>query len=201
MPRRRKSDADSGEPRVLLLITSCQAFADKCEAVRRTWLLDLPALKGCSALFVVGRPGQPTAVEGDILFVDAEDTYQALPLKVIRAMGWVHAHLDPDFVFKCDDDSFVCLPRLMASSFREHDYYGLDFREFLFTLLPSYLPVPVKRFVFSWFHPVPFAQGGAGYMLSRRALRAVCSCRATFLVCASPSASDVHDARGVVREL
>jgi len=163
----------------VVLIASCKAYAAKCDAVRETWLRDLPAAKGFQAFFVVGEPGVPTHLKGDTLFVDVDDTYEALPLKILRAIGWVHHSMDPDFVFKCDDDTYLCLPRLCDTDFCCHHYYGLDFREFLHSLIPSYLPNSVKRAFFAWFHPVPFAPGGAGYMLSRQAMQAVCSFRAS----------------------
>ena len=53
-----------------------------------------------------------------------------------------------DYVFKCDDDTYVWVDRLLASGFERWDYCG---------------------FSHDW-HTPRFASGGAGYWMSRRAM-------------------------------
>jgi fringe-like protein len=61
-----------------------------------------------------------------------------------------------DFVFKCDDDTYVNVERLLASGFESHDYVG--------NMDEHWTPTLGK---YQW------AQGGAGYWLSRQAMEIV----------------------------
>jgi hypothetical protein len=55
-----------------------------------------------------------------------------------------------DYLFKCDDDTYISLPRLMAVDPAGRDYIGAE-----------------------WRPGVGYASGGAGYILSRRAVSIV----------------------------
>jgi hypothetical protein len=81
-----------------------------------------------------------------VVSVPAPDDYAGLPAKVFRMIEWAIV-ADFDFVFKTDDDTYVRPERLLASGFdrQRHDYVG-------------------------WTRDRSYAQGGAGYWLSRRAL-------------------------------
>lgn len=79
-----------------------------------------------------------------VVSVPAPDDSAGLPAKVLCLIEWAIAE-DFDFVFKCEDDTYVRPERLLASGFDRHDYIGSTGN---------------RR----------YAHGGAGYWLSRRAL-------------------------------
>jgi hypothetical protein len=134
--------------KVLIAILSCHAEDAADRDCRATWL------KGAAAdyRFFRGR-GAKRAPLDDEVFLDAPDDYYGLPHKVQAIAGWA---LDAgyDFSFKCDNDTFVSVPRLLASGFEKHDYSG-----FYRGPGPSY------------------ASGGSGYWLSRRAMEIVRSAK------------------------
>ena len=147
--------------RLLVLICSCQGYQDRkvkasdsdgCKAkraaCRETWLATLP--HGVSYAFFVGG-AQPQG-EPDVWALDAPDTYHGLPEKVraafVRALkvpGW-------KWLFKCDDDTYCVLPRLLA-------------------MADSLAPSPA---VISWpGNAKDTAHGGAGYLLPRAMVQAI----------------------------
>lgn len=78
-------------------------------------------------------------------FYEEPSDYLSLPAKV----KWMfHCLSDCEFVFKCDTDSYLSIPRLLASGFENYDYSG---------------------WVRSDFNP-PYAYG-PGYWVSRKAMQ------------------------------
>jgi hypothetical protein len=140
---------------VLISILSCHRYNERRNAQRETWLNEMPL----DYRFFLGRvPEQlehgprPTA---DQVFLDVSDDYGSLPFKTLAMLAWAYAR-GYEYVFKCDDDTYCRTDRLLASGFENHDYSG-------FQKMSPYFGKP----------GVDFAQGGAGYWLSRRAIAIV----------------------------
>lgn len=152
---------DKEKARLLVLVCSCQGYQDRniksadsagCKAkraaCRETWLADMPP--GVSYAFFVGG-AQPQG-EPDVWALNAPDTYHGLPEKVraafVRALtvpGW-------KWLFKCDDDTYCVLPRLLQ-------------------MADSLTPAPA---VISWpGNEKDTAHGGAGYLLPRAMVQAI----------------------------
>lgn len=157
--------------RVLIAITSCHRRAHLREMQRETWIMDIHR-NGADYRFFLGMPSvsqqhdprrgwlseygnretaQPLR---DEIFLNVTDSYEALPLKTQALLRWAYEQ-GYDFVFKCDDDTYCCVDRLLVSGFegqlysgfqKESDYFGPGLR---------------------------YAQGGAGYWLSRQAMAEV----------------------------
>lgn len=124
---------------------------DRVEAVRATWAADAAALPNVDVKFFYGEPpsGFPRAPLPDEVFLPhVPDDYAGLPKKSIAIGRWALAQ-EYDFVIKVDDDSYVWVDRALVEimSQRTLDYGG-------------------------WLNGL-VAQGGAGYWLSRRAMRLV----------------------------
>lgn len=129
-----------------------QRRREKC---MRTWLPELERA-GVEVLFLVGvgdSIDKPRVVEpeehgriGRELQIPCPDTYAALPQKTAAFCRWACEQRAFDYLFKCDDDTYLVPGRLL-----ERDLRGID-----------YLGSPL-------FIGIPYASGGAGYFLSRRA--------------------------------
>jgi hypothetical protein len=130
-----------GVPRILIGICSCNAHANKRKGVRDTWLRRLPP--GVTALFFTGE-GEATDEPG-LVRLPSPDDYGHLPSKVQGFYRYALAHHDFDYIFKCDDDTYVHAGRLLELPKPEADFTGNEY-------LRSH----------------GFASGGAGYLLSRR---------------------------------
>jgi len=162
-------------PRVIIGILSCQKTGDRKRAVEATWLRDLPQ-KNVTAYFLVGRPGRPAELSGNTLYLDCPDTYLGLPEKVLAFLEYAHTHLEYDYVFKCDDDTYVDVGEWSRVPYRDGDFtvgqlmeYNHEFRKWLrekgLEWNPEYdeFMKMVGR----------FPCGGEGYFLSRRAVATV----------------------------
>lgn len=124
----------------LIAIPSCHKLAHLRQACRDTWVGKWGSL--VDIRFFIGNPRRRG--KRDEIYLDCADDYDSLPLKVRLMHQWILAR-DYTNVFKCDDDTWVHVPRLLASGFERDDYIGS------------------RRALF-------FAQGGAGYWLSRQAM-------------------------------
>lgn len=118
-------------------------------ACRETWLTTCPT--DVEYKFIVGE-GEVSPDEPDVVQVEARDTYDCLPEKVLAAMRNALLTDNWDWYGKVDDDTYVHLPRLA---------------EFL-----NGLPEDVARV------GVPVGgrgecYGGAGYFMRREAVEAI----------------------------
>jgi len=132
--------------KVLIGICSCHAYANRRAAVRETWLARLPA--GLAARFFVGAG--PRLTEEDVVALPLDDNYEGLPRKVQAFCQHALAEAEFDYLFKCDDDTYVVPERLAQLARR-----GLEFVGTQDTFAEG------------------FASGGAGYLLSRAAVEVV----------------------------
>lgn len=148
---------------ILIAIESCHAHRPQNQLIRNTWLSG----RTVPYRFFLGQgPGEP---KGDEVFLPCGDDYASLPFKTQEIMRWALSE-GYDFVFKCDTDTYVCVPRLLVSGFEPHDYVGC------FATCKSCIPTDSghcqcssetgQRFY-------SYASGGAGYWLSARAMRVV----------------------------
>lgn len=154
-------------PKVLIAIPACHKYAygqhkdsrighsdrvtnDRIEAIRGTWAKDVPAFKAYVDFKIFyGRqdPKEPQREPlGDEVFLPVPDDYDSLPHKVKAIIVYAYQN-GYDYLYKGDDDTFVYVDRLMASSFEGHDYLGYSY--------------PMRG---------NYISGGPGYWLSRKAM-------------------------------
>lgn len=173
--------------KLLIMALGCQRLQDRIEACRETW-----ATREQPHVFVIGRPGQQPALCGDVLYVNCPDDYMALPLKVWHGIRECLIRFDFDYLFKCDDDTFVNTDRLHAYPRNINPQRGLKEHPRRFEYIGRKVNVhgnfdpnwhkgkcaysgngssiqPVDHT--AWFGP--WADGGLGYFLSREACRLV----------------------------
>lgn len=129
------NDSKLKNPDLIILIISAPKNLDKRNTIRETWLklykakmelFDNNEFK-IKHYFVVGSIGlskqqlsllnDEQIKHGDILFIPVHDTYRNLSNKIKRSFEWLDLQHDYGlafkFVFKCDDDSFIVLPKLI----------------------------------------------------------------------------------------
>jgi hypothetical protein len=92
------------ESRPVLLICGCQKYLVSLKAAIKRFANPKYVVIG-----LIGNPDRPTAFDekARILYLQVEDTYDALPIKIQAAISWVHKNLpDVPGIFKTDEDIF-----------------------------------------------------------------------------------------------
>jgi hypothetical protein len=180
----------SSTSRIVVGILSCQKTVDRKRTVEATWLRDFPKDQ-VTAFFLVGRPGLQAEIVGNTLYLDCPDTYLALPSKVVAFLEFAHAHFVYDYIFKCDDDTYVDVVNWLAVPYRDGDFtvgqlmkydsgYQTWMRQKGFEWKPAY-----DEFLLM---TGEFPCGGEGYFLSWRAVGAVVEwCRSNSIDVCPPS--------------
>ena len=132
--------------RILIGICSSQSTSERRKAVREAWMTALP--DGVDATFFVG---DGAAIDGpDVVAVAAPDDYAGLILKVTAFLRHAVEKHEFDYLFKCDDDTYVAAERIFDLIGDGAAFVGCKL------LAPG---------------GVAFASGGAGYLLSHDAAR------------------------------
>lgn len=103
--------------KVLIAIVSCARDRDSHDLIRRTWANDIP----CDYRFFIGRGCEANGT--DEIPLDAPDDWNGLPAKTKLICEYA-VEAGYDFLFKCDTDSYVSVPRLLASGFEKYHYSG-----------------------------------------------------------------------------
>jgi len=116
-------------------------------AALETWVRDIPA--DVDYCVMEGGHRGPARRSGHNVQLPCDDRYEALAVKMHEFLNFAVRELQFDFIFKCDDDTYVCLPRLVSAGFEKYDYVG---------------GAPSGN---AW-EKAPYAQGGA-YFISRKA--------------------------------
>jgi hypothetical protein len=125
--------------RILIAIKACRKSRDFALRAkqRSSWV----PFSTVDVKWFVGR-GDPVA--DDVVSLDCLDTYEGL-IEKTRAIVKYALDNDYEYAFLTDTDTFVCVDKLLASGFEQHDYIG-------------------------WCRGRTYAQGGSGYWLSRKAM-------------------------------
>lgn len=86
---------------------NCKKYTHKAKKQRELWVnKTLPV--NIKYYYVIGDKEkcnqQDYVIEDDIMYVNTEDDYNSLPLKVIKAYEIINQNFDYDYIFKTDDD-------------------------------------------------------------------------------------------------
>lgn len=134
--------------RITIGILSALTNEDQRKACRDTWLAGRPP--NVDHVFLVGvRSLAKPKLDGDLLCLPCRDDYPSLPQKTRLFCRWFIQNTSDEYLFKCDDDTYVRLDRLTAMP------SGLD-----------YCGGRIDR-------DRPYLSGGAGYLLSRKAAKII----------------------------
>lgn len=107
--------------RVLVGICSCNNAANRRKACRETWLSH--PVPGIECKFFLGRR-EPIPGEEDVVTLWVNDSYAHLPAKGLAFYTYALEHYDFDWLFKCDDDTYLALDRLESLCDDRYDLVG-----------------------------------------------------------------------------
>lgn len=102
----------------LILIKSCNRYADRRQAQRDTWIPLLP----WDHRFVVGAYSDERDIkkEEDVLVTGSSDSFDSIAPKLCTALSEEKNKFR--FVLVCDDDTYIHVPRLVAMARKENFY-------------------------------------------------------------------------------
>ena len=122
-------------------------YRDRRDRCLTTWMRDYAELN-IQAVFLLGCQTleKPEHAGSHHLCLPCPDDYPSLPQRNAAFCRWALQRPDWDYLFKCDDDTYVSSPRLLAYDLAGRDYVGAE-----------------------WQPDVGYGSGGAGYFLSRKA--------------------------------
>lgn len=137
--------------RILIGALSGQNHQRRRDACRETWFADVRRYDNLDAVFLLGTGDsiKHPVRSDDLLLLPCPDHYDALPQRTRWFCQWALQQDGWDYLFKCDDDTFVAAERL-ANYEPPGEYVGAE-----------------------WKAGVRYGSGGAGYFLSRRAAEIV----------------------------
>ena len=136
MPESFQEVTQRAKVRILVGVCSCHAARDRREACRETWLSQLP--DGIAYKFFLGnkpkeegkKPGTeahqhlPEEDWSDVVQLNVNDSYAYLPSKGIAFYQYAVENYEFDWLFKCDDDTYVALERLESLCRSDCDLIG-----------------------------------------------------------------------------
>jgi hypothetical protein len=152
--------------RVLIAVPACSKYdygkyamgvprvsENRIEGIRGTWWKDFQDLK--TPFEVVHKlfygQGLQRLPLADEVLLDVADDYTNLPHKMRAIWNW-GVENKFDFIYKCDDDTFVYVDRMLKSGFERYDYFGFgDEKDY----------------------KGQYISGGSGYWLSSKAAKLV----------------------------
>ncbi len=137
-------------PRILIGALSGWKYQQRRQRCLSTWMADADRA-GVQSVFLLGCPAAvvPERIGAHALACPCPDDYTSLPQRTLWFCRWA-LNGDWDYLFKCDDDTYISIPRLCGYDPSGRDYVGAE-----------------------WRPGVGYGSGGAGYFLSRRAAQIV----------------------------
>ncbi len=158
--------------KLIICVKSCQRDKDLGfhDVIRSTWGKDAKAL-GIDVKFFQGK--NFSKYESDEVHLNCPDDYDNLPFKTREICKWVSGKL-VDYAFLCDTDTFLTMSPMMAwfekISFGRYDYAGKIDRD---PKVPFPYEANSRERYLKMDACYPWASGGYGCFLSRKALTEV----------------------------
>lgn len=138
--------------KLILGICSCKYNADKRIACRNTWARNLDHNKDLDIKFFYA--GDMKDARRDEILLECGDGYYDLPEKVFKFFEYCLNNYEFDYLFKCDDDTYCAVDRLME--------------------LVNTMDDPARGFkAYDIKSNQDHLQGGAGYLLSRETVEKI----------------------------
>ncbi len=132
--------------RILIGALSGWKYHERRQRCLATWMADADQVD-VRSVFLLGCPTAtvPEELGWHYLALPCPDDYPSLPQRTLWFCRWALKRDDWDYLFKCDDDTYVSIPRLLAYDCAGRSYLGAE-----------------------WKRGVNYGSGGAGYLIDRR---------------------------------
>ena len=111
-------------PYLCVCIYSCNKYSDtRHRVLRETWINDLNAY-GIDYKIVVGGAVR-SHINGDLIHLEVDDTYEALPFKSLAMFDFVYQHFNHQYFYKIDDDCILNVKAMFSDpGYLNAHYFG-----------------------------------------------------------------------------
>jgi hypothetical protein len=141
---------------MLIAVKSCQQHQSYHQAIRDTWGKQVSRM----VFFMGGLTG--VVPSSDEVLLDCPDDYLSLPLKTKKILEWAGDRFE--YIYLCDNDTFIIPTRLMSLDYDRYDYSGSMDRHCPIGQTKDY-----RDHIGYYPNCHPWASGGVGYFLSKKA--------------------------------
>jgi hypothetical protein len=151
---------------ILIAVKSCVRDETNgiAQAARDTWGVEC-GRAGVPVLHFVGKPGHKRE---DVVSLECDDDYEALPYKTRSICRWILSNHECRGAFFCDADTYLVPSYLLKNIDADTDYYGKIWADYkVGKILQHFVDARGHAFKANIY---PWASGGIGYYLSRRAM-------------------------------
>jgi hypothetical protein len=166
--------------KILAGVYTCDKHHERASIVKKTYYKDF-INANIDTKFIVSN--KDNLVDENYLSLPCEPHYEHLPQKTFFFLKYAYDK-KYDYIFKCDDDTFICVDKLLEINFNYFDYVGNFFRTTDDYEIGSLVDKQGweafgKNKIFNekyrqlrkeFFNGV-YATGGTGYFLSRNAIK------------------------------
>ncbi|NBX69031.1 MAG: hypothetical protein EBR01_08740 [Proteobacteria bacterium] len=134
-----------------------------------------PGIQDIAYYFFIGRPESKEEKVGNVVYLNCDGSYEGLSQKILANLKYLEANYDYDYLFKIDDNSYFDAARLLDLSRRLKAEYAGSQHNGPFLTNYHLRKVKNKNFEKNYSEPWrgPYAHGGPGYFMSRKAVRAL----------------------------
>ncbi|MCH2068576.1 MAG: glycosyltransferase [Shimia sp.] len=167
----------------IVTVFSCKPHLNtRIPVLRDGWLR---LLKDLGVPYVVIVGDGDGRQDGDVVHVDAPDSYEGLPQKTLATIDWVLQNTQATHMVKVDDDCFLNAPLFFQSqTYKKFDYYGRKLTRVVGQMDRTWhqsksTSARGRLELDKSPEPSLYADGGSGYTLSRTAMQAALSAAKT----------------------
>lgn len=154
--------------KMIIAVKSCQANLERGDhdVIRSTWGKEAKAL-GIDVRFFVGAAAKP--YKSDETHLKCPDDYDGLPYKTREICRWANGKM-VDYIFLADNDTYLIPRKMLETGFEKYDYVGKIDRD---PKVPFAYEASSRERYLKLDKCYPWASGGYGYFLSRKAFQEV----------------------------
>ncbi|XP_054273307.1 beta-1,3-galactosyltransferase 6-like [Macrosteles quadrilineatus] len=107
---------------IIVIVSAADNFVQRA-AIRNSWGMWSKDYTDVQYFFIIGSSGLPSdkisklqkeqIKYNDLFLLSISDNYKTLTKKVLQAFVWFESEFNYKYILKCDDDSFVLIPKVV----------------------------------------------------------------------------------------